>query len=106
MSNLLVILNFYSFRKSYPLLIGIFIILIFLSFKIKIVNLRNWTIKHLILPLIISITSYGSWLHFDTGAYHLNYQYWLKTSKIVFGLANINFGYGFFRFWYLNHMGR
>ena len=96
--NLLVILNFFiPLEKSYPLLIGIFIILIFSNFrsKIKIVNLRNWTIKHLILPLIISITSYGSWLHFDTGAYHLNYQYWLKTSKIVFGLANINFGYGF-----------
>ena len=72
---------FYSFRKKLSI-IDRNIILIFSNFrsKIKIVNLRNWTIKHLILPSIISITSYGSWLHFDTGAYHLNYQYWLKTS--------------------------
>tara|TARA_B000000532_G_scaffold244196_1_gene242963 strand:+ start:7437 stop:9107 length:1671 start_codon:yes stop_codon:yes gene_type:complete len=96
--NLLVILNFFiPLDSSYPILIGIALILFFSNFgsKFKIYNFKNWTLKHLVLPSIISITSYGSWLHFDTGAYHLNYQYWIKTSKIVFGLANINFGYGF-----------
>ena len=96
--NLLFLINFFiPLDESFPLLILVCLILIIANVRsrIKFVTLKYWILKHLFLPIVISISSYGSWLHFDSGAYHLNYQYWLKTSKITFGLANLNFGYGF-----------
>ncbi len=96
--NLLFLINFFfPLDKSFPFLVIVCLVLIGANVrsKIKFITFKHWILKHLFIPMVISISSYGSWLHFDSGAYHLNYQYWLKTSKITFGLANLNFGYGF-----------
>jgi len=45
------------------------------------------------IPVILSISSYGSWLHYDAGLYHLGNQAWINNSKIVFGLGNLNIWY-------------
>ncbi len=96
--NLLFIINFFLPLENSFYILFIFSFLLFLyNFKEKFVikDFNGLLIKHLFIPIILSITTYGSWLHFDSGAYHLNYQYWLRTEKITFGLANLNFGYGF-----------
>ena len=48
----------------------------------------------LIIPAILSISSYGLKFHFDSIDNHLNFQYWLRESQIVFGLSNLYIAYG------------
>ena len=96
--NCLVLINFFSSLKTAFPVIGLILIFTLLgNFKVKynIKNLKIWLIQHNLFPLILSVTLYGSWFHFDTGAYHLNYQNLLRTEKISLGTANLNFGYGF-----------
>jgi len=96
--NFLFLINFFvPLINIIPVIV--FLIVLFLLFNLRdtktIKNLSSFTIKHILIPSILSITTYSSWLHFDSGAYHLNYQQWLRTEKITIGLANLNFGYGF-----------
>lgn len=96
--NCLVLINFFASLKTALPMIGLIIILTLLAnFKEKynIKNFKIWLIQHNLFPIILSVTLYGSWFHFDTGAYHLNYQNLLRTEKISLGTANLNFGYGF-----------
>ena len=96
--NCLVLINFFfSLKTAFPVIGLILIFTLLGNFKVKynIKNLKIWLIQHNLFPLILSVTLYGSWLHFDTGAYHLNYQNLLRTEKISLGTANLNFGYGF-----------
>jgi hypothetical protein len=48
----------------------------------------------LVIPAIMSISSYGLKFHYDAIDNHLNYQYWIRESKIVFGLSNLYIAYG------------
>jgi hypothetical protein len=96
--NCLVLVNFFtSLKTAFPVivLVIIFMLLGNLRVKFEIKNLKMWLIQHNLVPIILSITLYGSRFHFDTGAYHLNYQNLLRTEKISLGSANLNFGYGF-----------
>ena len=96
--NCLVLINFFTSLKMALPMIGLIITLTLLAnlkVKYKIKNLNNWLIQHNLFPVILSVTLYGSWFHFDTGAYHLNYQNLLRSEKISLGTANLNFGYGF-----------
>jgi hypothetical protein len=96
--NCLVLINFFSPLKTALPVIGLLIIFMLmgnLKVKFNIKNLKMWLIQHNLLPIILSVTLYGSRFHFDTGAYHLNYQNLLRTEKISLGSANLNFGYGF-----------
>jgi len=96
--NCLVLINFFSPLKTALPVIGLLIIFMLLGnlkVKFNIKNLKMWLIQHNLLPIILSVTLYGSRFHFDTGAYHLNYQNLLRTEKISLGSANLNFGYGF-----------
>ena len=52
-------------------------------------------IKNIFIPGILSISVYGSRLHYDSGAYHLNNQLWIRESNLVIGLSNIIQNYGF-----------
>ena len=48
------------------------------------------------IPFLISFSSYGIKFHYDSGAYHLNYQNWIYENKISLGVANLNpyYSYG------------
>ena len=59
--------------------------------KNKLINLNNFIIT----PGIIAISSLGIGFARDAGGYHLNVQNWIRESKIVFGLYNLNPQYGF-----------
>lgn len=96
--NILVFLNFFtSLTTAIPVIGIITLICVLNNFKMKVknTNLKIWLIQHTLFPIILSVTLYGSWFHFDTGAYHLNYQNILRSEKISLGTANLNFGYGF-----------
>ena len=54
-----------------------FISVIFIIYGIKDFRKINFSINHLgffIIPILVSISSYGIWLHYDAGMYHLNHQ--------------------------------
>ncbi len=73
-----------------------FISVILIIYGIKDFRKISFSINHLgffIIPILVSISSYGIWLHYDAGMYHLNHQYWINESKIVFGLSNLNIWY-------------
>jgi len=75
----------------------IFILLIFFYGFIKAPQSIDYLflIKNIFIPGILSISIYGSRLHYDAGAYHLNNQLWIRENNIVIGLSNVIQNYGF-----------
>ena len=95
--NLSVLLNFFfpiKNLKFFWLLFLIFFLLMNLREPVLYKNNVFLISSFLIIPAILSISSYGMKFHFDTIDYHLNFQYWLRESKIVFGLSNLYIAYG------------
>ncbi|MDB3983831.1 hypothetical protein N9437_03095 [Acidimicrobiia bacterium] len=88
LGNYLYILNYLLPVKSkFSYLIFLFIFLNFIEpFELK--KLREFIIT---LPfyLIILVSSYDINFHYDAGLYHLNNQYWIRESNIIFGFSNI-----------------
>lgn len=98
LGNTLFIINFFL-----PIKLSIFFIIIFslfllffntLYFKSDIFNLEN-LINHLVIPILLSISTYGSNFHGDAAGYHLNVQLWLREEPIVFGISNLTWTYGY-----------
>ena len=58
--------------------------------KFKFDNLVNL----IVVPSILSTSSYGVWLGWDTGLYHIPHQLILRENPIVFGLTNLNIWFG------------
>lgn len=88
LGNYLYILNYFLPVKSkFSYLIFLFIFLNFIEpFKLK--KLKEFMIT---MPsyLIILVSSYDINFHYDAGLYHLNNQYWIRESNIIFGFSNI-----------------
>mgnify|MGYP005742640129 FL=1 len=88
--NLGFILNFFIkldsiipiFFVTLPLVINLF-------YKLDIKDKTTKFITNIIIPSILSISSYNIGFHYDSGYYHLNFQNWLQNEKIVLGLSNI-----------------
>lgn len=95
--NTSVIANFFIPIKQLNL-IWIFILVTFTIINLKepivIENKLLFLFTLIIVPTILSISSYGLKFHFDTVDYHLNFQYWIRENKIVFGLSNLYIAYG------------
>ena len=97
LGNLSIILNFFfPIKELAYIFLGFFLFSILLNFyeKFNFDNLTFVIISFLIVPSILSLSSYGLKLHFDAIDYHLNFQYWVRESKSVFGLTNLYIGYG------------
>ena len=74
------------------------VILIFLTnfFHLKKITFSNESvITFVVIPMILSITTIGMGLHTDSSLYHLSYQNWLRSEKIVIGLSNLHGRFGF-----------
>ncbi len=90
LGNLGFILNFFIkldsiipiFFVTLPLVINLF-------YKLDIKDKTTKFITNIIIPSILSISSYNIGFHYDSGYYHLNFQNWLQKEKIVLGLSNI-----------------
>lgn len=94
--NLQFLLNFF-FPGKIILRILYFVgsLLIIYNIKVRpVINLKNLNpYIQVFIPICLSISSYGMWLHYDSGLYHLNHQLWINESKIIFGLSNLNIWY-------------
>jgi hypothetical protein len=51
-------------------------------------------IEDVLVPGILGISTYGAWLGWDTGLYHLPHQLMLREQTIVFGATNLNLWFG------------
>lgn len=94
--NLTFLLNFF-----FPINDVLIVIYLFVAY-FSLINLKKkpelnlkYLIINFLLPSLLSFAIFGSRLHYDAGAYHLNHQLWIKESKIVFGLSNVNISYGY-----------
>ncbi len=99
LGNLNLILNFFTPLKN----VAMYVVTIFLFFSIYgfIISFKNRLLKGnfitlFVIPFLISFSSYGIKFHYDSGAYHLNYQNWIYENKISLGVANLNpyYSYG------------
>ena len=61
--------------------------------KNNLFNLKNF-ISIIFIPSILGISSYGVWLGWDTGLYHIPHQLILRENPIIFGLTNLNIWFG------------
>ena len=95
--NFAVVLNFFIPLKY--LILPIFLISglatvywVFIT-KNNLLNLKNF-ISIIFIPSILGISSYGVWLGWDTGLYHIPHQLILRENPIIFGLTNLNIWFG------------
>ena len=100
LGNLLFLLNFIFPLDVFivPLIIVTFTISIFSKLTESMTSIEvniNWLFSNFVVPIILSVSLYGSRFHFDSMAYHIGYQNWIRTEKIVFGLSVRNYGFGF-----------
>tara|TARA_S200000501_G_C20834576_1_gene748778 strand:- start:497 stop:2146 length:1650 start_codon:yes stop_codon:yes gene_type:complete len=95
--NIIIILNFlFPITIIFPFILAITVIFMFYGLvdNLRVINYL-FLIKNIFIPGILSISVYGSRLHYDSGAYHLNNQLWIRESNLVIGLSNIIQNYGF-----------
>ena len=90
LGNIGFILNFFTKLDSIiPILFVSLTLIINLFYKLNIEDNTTKFFTNIIIPSILSISSYNVGLHYDSGYYHLNFQNWLQNEKIVIGLSNI-----------------
>ncbi len=95
--NLTIFLNFFFPLKNLQAFYFALVIVIVFFNSFEKFNFKDpyfLFISLIIVPAILSVSSYGLKLHFDAIDYHLNFQYWIRESKAVFGLSNLYIGYG------------
>jgi len=94
--NTVFIINFFTGVDNF-ITYSFFLVILFSNlFKIKKIKLNLiGTINHLVTPAFLAITSIGMGLHNDASLYHMAYQNWLRTEKIVIGLSNLHGRFGF-----------
>jgi len=96
--NLILILNFFIAIKltvNFLLLFSLFLILFDIiknKFELNI-NFKTF-IYFIFTPAVLGISSYGVWLGWDTGLYHIPHQYLIRENTIIFGLTNLNIWFG------------
>ena len=50
--------------------------------------------SYFITPCFLGVSSYGVWLGWDTGLYHIPHQLIIRENSIIFGLTNLNIWFG------------
>jgi len=98
LGNLSIFFNFF-YKINIYFTIFFYISTIFLNFlnfqkfDFNIINFKNLLF---LLPIFyIPISTYNLGFSYDAGLYHLNFQNWLRSEKIVFGLSNLHMRYGY-----------
>ncbi len=97
LGNLTIIFNFFgSFNRLKYLLLLLLSISLLINLKEKFLFESKSVLVYVLLlvPFVLSFSSYGLKLHFDSVDYHLNFQNWVRESKIAFGLINLYPAYG------------
>ena len=96
LGNLTFVINFFIKVPKNLVLFSSFILMIFNFFNLKLPKIDLFIIFSTFLSLLfLSLSSYSTGLSYDAGLYHLNNQLWMKSEKIVIGLANLHMRYGY-----------
>tara|TARA_X000000368_G_scaffold196337_1_gene154932 strand:+ start:1461 stop:3107 length:1647 start_codon:yes stop_codon:yes gene_type:complete len=94
--NLILVFNFFTgTNKTFIYLIGVFPILLNFSnmYKLSYKVIDN-VIKFIIL-FIVGLSTNTITFHQDAASYHLAYQNFIRSEKIVLGMSNLHIRYGF-----------
>lgn len=93
--NLTVLLNFFTAITTLLTFIMLLVLILFNLIKINFNYEKKFLISNLMIPLVLSFSTNSVGLHYDAGLYHLQFQNWLKSYKVVENLilANSRFGY-------------
>lgn len=98
LGNLSILFNFFIPINRYLILIYLLITISFNIFFLDIIKFKNIKLQNFLytVPIFyLPISSYNIGLSYDAGLYHLNFQNWISSYKIVFGLANLHMRYGY-----------
>ena len=96
LGNIVVIFNFFSGINNNIFWIILILIFVFNFIKAPTIKLNLLNIlNYILIPAILSISTRDLGLHPDTGLYHLNYQNWIRSEKIVAGFTNMNERFGY-----------
>ena len=94
------IFNFFYKINSYEFLFTSLLLIILILFKFKDYKFNKKQFKNI---LIFSLISFPITLSmapgYDAGLYHVAHQQFIREEKIVFGLAQLHYGYGFSSFY-------
>tara|TARA_B100001029_G_scaffold179764_1_gene190860 strand:+ start:4997 stop:6634 length:1638 start_codon:yes stop_codon:yes gene_type:complete len=98
LGNLSIVYNFF-YKINIYFTIFFYISTIFLNLlhfqkiNLDIINFKNFLF---LLPIFyIPLSTYNLGFSYDAGLYHLNFQNWLRSEKIIFGLSNLHMRYGY-----------
>ncbi len=96
--NLIIFINFFYPIKYFviPLIALSLSFIVYDIFKNKFeeyFNLEN-LISFIFTPGFLGISTYGVWMGWDTGLYHVPHQLIIRDSSIIFGLTNLNIWFG------------
>ena len=96
LGNFAFIMNFFSGTNKVYIYTVIFIICLFNIIKITFPQFTTSGVVNFVLtPGILAISTISTGLHYDAALYHIHYQNWIRSEKIVFGLANFHPRFGF-----------
>ena len=96
--NLIIFINFFYPIRYFviPLIALSLSFIVYDIFKNKFeeyFNLEN-LISFIFTPGFLGISTYGVWMGWDTGLYHVPHQLIIRESSIIFGLTNLNIWFG------------
>ena len=94
LSNLFLILNFFTSLNKFINTLVFFIPLIYIFFLDKKLLFENLKISLIFSILFVLLISYDNINRPDAGLYHLPFISILNENKIIIGLANIHFRFG------------
>ncbi len=98
LGNLSIVYNFfYKINIFFTIFFYISTILLnFLNFQKFNLEFKSFKNLLFLLPIFyIPLSTYNLGFSYDAGLYHLNFQNWLRSEKIIFGLSNLHMRYGY-----------
>ena len=97
LGNYALIVNFFNGIANVYYLSSVLLFIVYFNLKpLRIFENKNLLfLKFIIVPSILSLSSLQIGFARDAGGYHLNYQNWIRTEQMTYGLYLLNPQYGF-----------
>ena len=93
--NLTLLLHFFTAITTFTSICMFTILISFNLLKMNINFNNKLLITNLCVPMVLSFSTNSASLHFDAGLYHLQFQNWLRSYKIIENLVLANKRHGY-----------
>lgn len=94
--NITFLINyFFAISNRYIILISLVLVLLNIKIKPNFKFNSTFSLLSIFTLLYLPFSTYSIGLSYDAGLYHLNYQKWIQSSKLVIGLSNLHIRYGY-----------